>query len=62
MAVVYSKISSPIQAQRLLDDLFKFNKGRGGQWIYVYKKFMKSGGYTVGLSKSKLKGAISKKL
>jgi len=62
MVVVYKNISSPIKAKSLFDDLYKFNKGRGGQYKYVYEKRMKTGKYNVGLLKNEAKSVILRRL
>lgn len=62
MAVVYTNIGSTIRASKELDNLYKRNVGRGGQYKYVYRKMLKSGKFQVGLSKSKINSAFSKKL
>ena len=62
MAVVYTNINSGITADKLFKKLYEFNKGKKGQYKYVYMKRLKSGKYQVGLLQKESKSVILRRL
>ena len=52
MAQVW-KVRQRMVAEKEFNELVRRNKGRGGQYNYVYMKLLASGGYDIGLLKEK---------
>ena len=47
------KVRQRMVAEKEFNELVRRNKGRGGQYNYVYMKLLKSGGYDIGLLQQK---------